>query len=45
MLALLPFPDFGDCAAGGMDLVFESAAGVVEAPEVLRSGLEKSMPR
>jgi hypothetical protein len=41
VLMLLPFPDFGDGAAGGIDFVFEGAAGVIETREVLRCGVEE----
>lgn len=38
VVGLLPFPDFGDGCAGGVDFEFEGSAGVVEVGEFLRSG-------
>src|ERR1019366_5624147 len=38
---LLPFPEFGDGGAGGVDFVLEGGAGVVETGELLRRGAEE----
>ena len=38
---LLPFPDFGDCAACGVYFEFEGSAAVVELGELRRCGSEE----